>query len=310
MKPIPCIVGPTASGKSALAENIAEKLGAEILSADSMQIYKGMDIGTAKVPLSERKAIYHGIDLVSPDEPYSAALFQSYGRSVIEEVQKNKRRTLIVGGTGLYIRAVMDDYQFPAGEQVDNPVREAFEKLLEEQGADALWQRLHSVDPQSAALIHPHNTRRVIRAFELLQEGKSYAEQAAALKSIPEFYPGVYIGLSVDRDVLRERIDRRVDAMVADGLVDEVNELLKQGIRGVITSSQAIGYKEIVAAIEGDMSYDDAIEAIKLATKRYAKRQMTWFRSDKRIQWIDATDANMDDVTRRAWEVLKNNDAL
>ena len=287
-RPVVCIVGPTASGKTDAAQIVARALGGEVVSADSMQIYRGMDIGTGKLPPEERIVPHHGFDLADPGEPYSAALFQTYARTVFEELDARGRQAVLCGGTGLYVQAAIDDYRFPAGEQVENPVRERYTAFAEEHGAQALWDLLNERDPESAAAVHPNNIRRVVRAFELLEEGSSYAEQKANLAHIPPFVDAVQFGLTVTPELLNERINRRVDAMVEAGLVDEVRGLLEGGFRAGVTAPQAIGYKEIVEALEGRCTLDEAIEAIKLATRRYAKRQRTWFRRDGRIRWVDA----------------------
>lgn len=302
--PVICIVGPTASGKSELAQRLAVALDGEIVSADSMQIYRGMDIGTGKVPPSERRVPHFGLDLVDPGTPYSAALFQPYARACFADIRSRGHVPFLVGGTGLYVRAAIDDYRFPEGEQVDNPVREHYTRIAEEQGSDALWRLLEQRDPASADVIHPHNVRRVVRAFELLEEGKSYAAQKEALQHIAPYEQALFIGLAVDADLLRARIDRRVDAMVEEGLVDEVTTLLQEGFREGLTAGQAIGYKEIVAALDGQCTLVEAIDAIKLATRRYAKRQRTWFRKDTRIRWIDA-NGDEDTMTAAALDVLR-----
>ncbi|MCI8424851.1 MAG: tRNA (adenosine(37)-N6)-dimethylallyltransferase MiaA [Adlercreutzia sp.] len=296
--PVIAIVGPTASGKTDAAQLVARALNGEVVSADSMQIYTGMDIGTGKLPASERIVSHHGFDLLDPGEPSSAALFQSYARGIVEDLDARGKRAVLCGGTGLYVRAVIDDYEFPQGEQVDNPVRERYTAFAEREGAQALWDLLNERDPASAAVVHPHNVRRVVRAFELLEEGKSYARQKEALSEIPAFLPAVQFGLAVDPALLNERINRRVDAMVAAGLVDEVRGLLDEGFREGVTAPQAIGYKEIVAALEGRCTLEEAVEDIKQATRRYAKRQRTWFRRDDRIRWIDADDGDAERIAR------------
>lgn len=290
MIPVVCIVGPTASGKSELAQCVAERIGGEIVSADSMQIYRGMDIGTGKVTPDEQRVPHWGLDLVDPGEAYSAALFQSYARDAFAEIHNRGNVPILCGGTGLYIRSAIDDFQFPAGEQVDNPIRAQYTAYAEEHGADALWDLLNERDPESAAYIHPNNVRRVVRAFELMAEGSSYAVQKENLAHIPQSIPAVFFGLSVTPSVLAERIDSRVDSMFREGLVEEVQSLLDAGFRSGITAPQAIGYKEIVSALDGECSMDEACESIKTATRRYAKRQRTWFKKDLRIDWLEADD--------------------
>lgn len=299
--PVICIVGPTASGKTDAAQLVAAAVGGEVVSADSMQIYRGMDIGTGKLPADERIVPHHGFDLVDPGEPYSAALFQSFARAAFRDISDRDRRPVLCGGTGLYVRAAIDDYAFPAGEQKDNPVRVQWTAFAEQHGAQALWEELERRDPASAAVLHPNNIRRVVRAFELLAEGRSYAEQKRNLAAIGEAVPAVQFGLAVDPAVLAERIDARVDAMVAAGLVEEVRNLMSAGFREGITAPQAIGYKEIVEALEGRCTLDEAVAAIKQATRRYAKRQRTWFRRDERIRWVNADTG---DARRVADEII------
>lgn len=304
-KPVICIVGPTASGKTDLAQKIALMYNGEVVSADSMQIYKGMDIGTGKIPVGERLVPHHGFDLVEPGEAYSAALFQEYSRACFTEIDARKKTSVLAGGTGLYVRAAIDDYEFPKGEQTDNPTRDYYTAYAEEHGADALWELLRQRDPRSALVLHPNNVRRVVRAFELLEEGLCYADQLEKLSAIPQAVPAVFIGLHVDPELLKTRINNRVDKMVEQGLVEEVKSLLDKGFREGITSQQAIGYKEIVAALDGLTSLDAAIEDIKLATRRYAKRQRTWFRKDDRIHWINADEYDLEVLSKQASEIIE-----
>lgn len=304
MRPVICVVGPTASGKTDVAQLLAQNLGGEVVSADSMQIYRGMDIGTGKLPEEERLVPHFGFDLVNPGEPYSAAVYQQYARECFSDIDKRRKRALLVGGTGLYVRAAIDAYDFPKGEQVDNPVREKWTAYYEDNGADELWERLRERDPESASVIHPNNVRRVIRGFELLEEGTTYATQKENLASIPQAVPAKFIGLAVDPEILNKRIEQRVDNMIECGLVCEVERLLDKGFRQGITAPQAIGYKEIVSALDGDISLDEAIEQIKTATRRYAKRQRTWFRKDTRIAWIDADSGNAEAIATQAQHSL------
>ena len=303
-EPIVCIVGPTASGKSTLAISLAGKIGGEVVGADSMQVYRGMNIGTGKVMPGDTPVVHHCIDLVDPGEPFSAALFQARARSCFEDIAARGKRCLLCGGTGFYVRAAIDGYEFPVGEQVGNEVRDAYNAIARERGSHELWRMLEGADPESAAVIPENDVKRIVRAFELLDQGKSYADQLEKLKSIPQLYPATFIGLHVEPEVLRERIDARVDRMVEDGLVQEVEGLLEAGFRKGITAPQAIGYKEIVSAIDGEVGLDEAIEQIKVSTRRYAKRQRTWFRKDKRIRWIDATSFDIARLTEEALSAI------
>ena len=305
-KPVVCVVGPTASGKSALAQLIALELDGEIVSADSMQIYRGMDIGTGKVPESQRVVKHYGLDLADPGEPWSAALFQEYARRCFDEIEAKGKWPILCGGTGFYVRAAIDDYDFPKGEQVDNELRDTLNAVAEHEGAHVLWERLREIDPESAAIIPENDVKRVVRAFELLVEGLSYAEQKEKLAQIGQYKPAIFIGLAVDPDTLRQRIRDRVDEMVAEGLVEEVESLLARGFREGVTAPQAIGYKEIVQALDEGRNLEEAYEEIKVATCRYAKRQRTWFRKDKRVHWIDATALDIDSMLKESLEIISN----
>ncbi len=285
-----CIVGPTATGKSELAQQVAERFDGEILSADSMQVYKGMDIGTAKVPPSERRVAHHGIDLVDPGEPFSVALYQRYSRDAFQRIGSKGKIPVLVGGSGFYVRSAIDDYDFPKGDQQDNPIRDRWQAYLDEFGTDALWDELLKRDKRSAEAIHPNNSKRVIRALEMFEEGVCYADQLDNLKTIKPYVDTLMIGLDCPRDLLNSRIDSRVDQMRRMGLEDEVASLLGMGFRDALTAQQAIGYKEIVDAFNGNRSINQAYDDIKRATRRYAKRQRTWFRRDERIVWVDCTD--------------------
>jgi tRNA dimethylallyltransferase len=302
--PVICVVGPTASGKSDLAQQLALKYNGEIVSADSMQIYKGMDIGTGKVLPHERVCAHFGIDLIDPGCSYSAALFQEYARKCFFDISARNRRPILAGGTGFYVRAAIDAYDFPKGEQEQNLIRQKYQDYLANNGAQKLWELLNDIDSQSAALIHPNNSVRVIRALELAENGESYARQAANLSEITQTVPAVFIGLEVTPSVLIERINRRVDKMREAGLTNEVHTLLSSGFRSALTAAQAIGYKEIVAAFDGEYSIDEAFEKIKIATRRYAKRQRTWFRKDKRIHWINADKFDIDEICNTACNII------
>jgi len=283
------IVGPTAVGKTARAEEIALRLHGEIISADSMQVYRGMDIGTAKPPAAERAVPYSCLDLVDPGEEYSAALFQTCARESIADIASRNRLPVIVGGTGLYLRAALDDLRFPHGETTGS-ARLHYERLAEEMGPEALLELLRERDPSSADLIHPNNVRRTIRALEMADCGVSYADQTAGFSKRESVYDTVFIGLTMDREQLYERIGARVDAMLEAGLLDEIRDLVDAGFRDALTAAQAIGYKEFVPVIEQGRDVHEAAEEVKKATRRYAKRQLSWFRGDPRVQWIDVTD--------------------
>jgi len=298
------IVGPTAVGKTAVAEEIAVRLRSEIVSADSMQVYRGMNVGTAKPDPAQRRVPYHCIDVVAPDEQFSAALYQAQARQAIGEISARGRVPVLVGGTGLYVRAALDDWAFPRGEQRNNSVRAQYEALAAEQGGSALHRLLAKRDPASAALVHPNNVRRVVRALEMLDEGSSYAEQHAGFSVRESVYNARIFGLTMERSTLYDRIDSRVDEMIASGLVGEVERLLEAGFRDALTAAQAIGYKELVPVVEDGAPLGDAIETIKQASRRYAKRQLTWFKADSRIHWIDVTELSVSETADRVLSAL------
>ena len=281
------IVGPTGVGKSTLADQLAQRIDGEIVSADSMQVYRHMDIGTAKVPLEERGVPYHCLDLVEPGQTYSASLYQQDARRAIADILQRGKRPVVCGGTGLYVRAALDAMEFPKGDQENNPVRAYYMQILEQEGAEALHLMLSQRDPEAAALIHPNNTRRVIRAFEMLEEGISYAEQVSGMQTYEAFIQTVYFGLTMETNLLYAAIDARVDQMMQQGLLEEVRSLVNLGFAEAITSSQAIGYKEFLDIFSKKCSLDDAIESVKRSTRRYSKRQRTWFKRDPRIEWLD-----------------------
>jgi tRNA dimethylallyltransferase len=255
-----------------------------------MQVYRGMNIGTAKLPLDERSVPYHCIDLVDPDCPFTAALYQRAARASIEAILERGATPILCGGTGLYLRVALDDFCFDEGwEGEDGELRARLQAQADELGAEAFYALLAERDPQSAALIHPHNTRRVIRAFELCEYGESYAQRHEGFADFSAVYPTRFIGLSVEPEVLYEVIERRVDHMMAAGLLEEVQGLLSQGFRDAVMARQAIGYKELVPVVEGRCALEDAVAQIKQATRRYAKRQRTWFKRDPRVEWLDIT---------------------
>lgn len=295
--PVIAIVGPTASGKSAVADEVALALGTEVVSVDAMQVYRGMDIGTAKTPVAERKVPLLLVDVVDVGEAYSAALYQRDARHEIDRLRSQGKVPVMCGGTGLYVRAALDDMSFPSGE-VDGEVRERYQKLARELGDDGIHAYLAERDPESAALIHPHNVRRVVRALEMLDEGISYASQSSGFSTPKPWYPSLQFALTMDRTRLYERIERRVDLMMEAGLVDEVRGLMDNGAAEALTSRQAIGYKEIIDALSGRMTMDEAVELIKMRSRRYAKRQLSWFRRDERIEWIDMDEMDTAQAAR------------
>ena len=284
--PVVALVGPTASGKSSLSEAVASSLNGEVVSVDSMQVYRGMDIGTAKTPTSKRKAPLRMVDICDPRDDFSVQQFQRQCRDCIDGLLNCGRAAILCGGTGLYLDSVIDEMNFPSGEKGDH-TRSRYESILEELGVDALFALLKDRDPDSAALIHPNNSRRVIRALEMLDEGKSYAEHHEGLLKRAPHYEARIWAITMDRERLYARIGARVDEMIASGLVDEVASLRSEGLSKKRTSGQAIGYKEILDYLDGLISLDEAIALIKARTRRYAKRQLSWLRRDGRAKWLD-----------------------
>lgn len=300
------VVGPTASGKSAVADELAWRLDSAVVSADAMQVYRGMDIGTAKTPAEQRRVPLLCVDLVDPGEAYSAARFTQAAHEAIDGQRAQGRIPVVCGGTGLYVRAALEDMDFPAGEQVQNPVRDRYERLAAELGNQAFHRLLEDHDPESAALIHPNNVRRVVRAFELLEQGTTYAREHATLHVRVNRCPALVVGLELPRELLYERINSRVDEMIRLGLQDEVHSLVDNGLGNTLTARQAIGYKELLACLDGRCSLDDAVASIKQATRRYAKRQMTWFKADPRVRWLNAQDKTPEALADEIEVLMKN----
>lgn len=298
-----CVVGPTASGKSAVADLLARALGTSVVSVDAMQVYRGMDIGTAKTPPAERLAPLLMVDVADPLEDYSVRLFQRDARACVDALLAEDRFPILCGGTGLYLDAVIDEMSFPAGEK-GGASRRAYEALLGERGPAALHALLSERDPESAAIIHPNNSRRVVRALEMLDEGESYARKHRGLRAHVPHYDAVIWGLTMERGRLYERIDARVDAMVASGLVDEVRQLAERGLTTELTAGQAIGYKEVLQALAGECTLEEAIETIKLRSRRYAKRQLSWLRRDGRVRWLDLDELGVEGAVDTVLEGL------
>lgn len=288
------IVGPTASGKTALSLELAKRLNGEIINGDSMQIYKDMTIGTAKILPEEMAGIpHHLLDIKEPDEGFSVAEYQHLVREKIAEIRLRGKLPIIVGGTGLYVQAVLFDYRF-SDQAVDHQLRDRLYKELEQFGPEEMHQKLLKLDPQSD--IHPNNTRRVVRAVEILMSGQKKGDRELALSPM---YNEVMIGLDIPRDVLYERINQRVDLMIERGLIEEVEALRQKGIREV-QSIQAIGYKEMYAYLDGQCSFDEALMKLKQNSRKYAKRQFTYFKNKLPIFWIDAladVEKNLHEIT-------------
>lgn len=288
------IAGATATGKSDLAISLAQRCGAEIINADSMQLYRGMDIGTAKLSIKERQGIpHHLLDILDVSEDASVAKYQVLAREKITEIHSRGKDVVIVGGTGLYIKAILDDLNFP---DTNPAVREALEALAEKIGPQAMFDRLATLDPAAALAIDAQNLRRVIRALEVIEiTGKPFTAHLPRKES--SRYPDArQFGLVMDRQTLAERISQRVDRMWQAGLVVETDALIAAGIRQGRTAALALGYAQVLNFREGTLSEDEAREDTKRATRQYARRQETWFSRDERIQWISPTQPRLETV--------------
>lgn len=278
------IVGPTAVGKTSLSIELAKRFNGEIISGDSMQVYRGLDIGTAKVTLAEMDGIpHHLIDVRDIDEKYSAADFQKAGRQAIEEISQRGKLPIVVGGTGLYIQSLLWDYKLGSeGEPEDDSLREKYESFAKKNGNRALWEQLQTVDPLAAEKIHFNNRKKMIRALEVFEvTGHSILEPKEQPQKI---YDSFLIGLNTDRAYLYQRINQRVDLMVTEGLLEEAKRLSETPD---VQAAQGIGYKELFPYFTGISSLDEALDEVKLHSRRYAKRQLTWFRNRMSVHWYD-----------------------
>jgi tRNA dimethylallyltransferase len=286
VEPFLALVGPTASGKTEAALQVAEALGAEILSIDSMQVYRGMDVGTAKPTAEQRARVpHHLLDLVEPSEAFSVAAFQAAARETADDVRRRGLRPLLVGGSGLYLRAVVDGLEFP---RTDPAVRDELQREAEALGAERMHGRLSEMDPVAAAKIEPENVRRSVRALEVAAiTGRPFSSYASAWDSYPPDRVRA-AGVRLTPEQLRGRVDERVQEMLDAGWLDEVEKLVAGGFGEWLTSSQAIGYAELARHLGGELSLEDAVGQTVKRTRHLARRQMAWFRRDPRIRWFDA----------------------
>jgi len=292
------IVGPTGVGKSAVALSLAKKTGAEIISCDSMQVYRGMDIGTAKLGLGLRKKVrHHLINIVSPRYEFSCADFSQRAKILIKDIIKRGHLPLLVGGSGLYVKALVDGLF--AGPSKDQKLRDRLEEISRLHGVQHLYQRLKEVDPCSANKIHPNDKRRIIRSLEVYEKAKIPISRLKPLrKGIYSQYKMQFIGLTRDRQDLYARINQRVDRMFDDGLTKEVEELVSKGMGPV--ARQAIGYKEVIGYLDGQYDLKTARDLLKKNTRHFAKRQLSWFRYDQRINWVNiAKDETVDQIVKK-----------
>ena len=285
MPPSLALVGPTAAGKTEAGVAIAEAIGAEILSVDSMLVYRGMDIGTAKPTAAQQARVaHHLLDLVDPSEPFSVAAYQAAAREAAREVRHRGMEPLLVGGSGLYLRAVVDELEFPGTQPETRSVLEQEASAL---GAGRMYRRLADLDPVAASKIEPGNVRRIVRALEVAAiTGRPFSSFAAAWHAYPPEHMRA-VGIRVGRESLEARVEQRVQAMIEGGWIGEVEHLVERGFGGWLTSSRAIGYAELARHLAGELSLEDAVQQTVKRTRTLARRQMAWFRRDPRIRWFD-----------------------
>ncbi len=287
-RPLIILTGPTAVGKTAASIGLAKAVDGEIISADSMQVYRGMDIGSAKISREEMNGVRHYlVDVLEPEEEFNVVKFQHLAKQAAEEIYSRNKIPVVVGGTGFYIQALLYDIDFTENDG-DMTLRRELEKTAEEKGTEYLHQLLQQVDTQAARDLHPNNVKRVIRALEFYrQTGQKISEHNRKERAKESPYRYAYFVLTDDRARLYDRIDRRVDAMMEAGLLDEVRSLRDRGVKRTCTSMQGLGYKELYACLEGECSLDEAVRIIKRDTRHFAKRQLTWFKREQDVIWMD-----------------------
>ena len=295
------ILGPTATGKSHCAIEIAKKFHGEIISGDSMLVYRDMNIGTAKPTAAELAAVpHHLVNILSPEASFSVVDFKEQAQRLITEINQRGHLPIIAGGTGLYVKALLEDYAFNSVSE-DNELRQRLTREAQEQGPEALHKRLAELDSEAAERIHPHNVRRVVRALEAALNGEQVNQYGASESP----YDALVVGLEMERGALYERINRRVDIMLEQGLEQEVRELLSRGLSPHCQSMQSIGYRQMVWYLQGTMDYEQAVEKLKQATRNFAKRQITWYKKMPYIKWLklEATP-DYTNVVERICEML------
>lgn len=306
MNNIICIAGPTASGKTALAVELAKEYNGEVVSCDSMYVYKGMNIGTAKPTLEEMEGIvHHMIDVARPDEDFSVSRYCEMASPIVDDIVARGKIAIIAGGTGLYMDSLIKGNDFAPFPSTG--MREKLEAQADREGMEAMLALLHSIDPDAAAKLHLSDRKRIIRALEVFYEtGDTITAHNLKTQSIPPRYNPLWLGLDyADRSELYRRIDLRVGIMLEQGLVEEIRTLLASGIPAKCTAMQAIGYKEFIAALNGQMSVEEAADEVRKASRHYAKRQLTWFRRNKNIHWLTRrTDESTEEIIRRARQVI------
>lgn len=311
-KPLIILTGPTAVGKTSLSIQLAKAVNGEIISADSMQVYRHMDIGSAKVTPEEMEGVpHHLIDILEPWDEFNVVVFQQKAKAAMEEIYKRGHVPVVAGGTGFYIQALLYDIDFKENEE-GNQIRMELEALAEEKGNEYLHQQLQAVDPESAKAIHANNRKRVIRALEYYQQtGEKISSHNEAERQKESPYDFLYYVLNTDRAALYQRIDRRVDNMLADGLVKEVQKLKDMGCSRAMVSMQGLGYKEILDYLDGTISLEEAVYILKRDTRHFAKRQLTWFRRERDVRWLNLPDFENDpkqvlDYILQDWRELQH----
>lgn len=304
-QPLLIILGPTACGKTALSLELASRLSAEIISADSMQVYRGLDIGTAKLPPEERRGIpHHLLDIRDPAERFSVADFRRLAGEKIGEIAARGHLPLVVGGTGLYINSLLYPYNFAFKTEADPDLRRQLQQQLAEQGGAALHRQLQAADPQAASRIHPNDSYRLLRALEVYRlTGRPISQLQAESGGKPD-YRALVIGLRMEREVLYQRIEQRVDQMLAAGLVAETAAVLQRGLSRQAVAMQGLGYRQIGAYLAGEIDLEQAVYLIKRDTRRFAKRQMTWFKRNPEINWLDVDHYREEEELTRAAGIL------
>lgn len=312
-KPLIVLTGPTAVGKTSISISLAKAVNGEIISADSMQVYKGMDIGSAKIRKEEMQGVTHYlVDILEPEEEFHIVKFQELAKAALEEIYAKDKIPILVGGTGFYIQAVTRDIDFTQAEQ-ETSYREELEQFAKEKGAEYLHEKLREVDSKSAENIHANNVKRVIRALEFYhQNGTPISEHNEEQKQQTSPYNLAYFVLTAPREILYERIDRRVDQMMEEGLLEEVKSLRERGCHRGMVSMQGLGYKEILAYLEGEYPLEEAVRILKRDTRHFAKRQLTWFRREQDVIWVDKEQFhwNEAEILEYMMSVLKEQDLL
>lgn len=314
MKPLIILTGPTAVGKTELSIALAKSIGGEIISADSMQVYKFMDIGTAKIRPDEMQGVpHHLIDILEPDVAFNVAMFKELAKAAVEEIYSRGHIPIVVGGTGFYIQALLYDIDF-SEEDSNVPIRKELEDIVKEKGAEYLHELLREVDPESAEQIHANNVKRVIRALEYYRmHGEKISVHNAAERRKKSPYDFLYFVLTNDRKVLYERIEKRIDKMIEEGLISEVDNLLKKGYDNSLVSMQGLGYKELIPYLKEECSLEEAIYILKRDTRHFAKRQLTWFRRERDVRWLDKSQVSSEEeilkdilnTINKEWSLLK-----